>query len=112
MSLVAGLAGLFLSGYGMAPDSSGGYEPQPSENTNWFDPSGDADASRPPGSTLSCDGKTVSDELGTYCWTPDSGYEGEKAGGGCVDAVGVSVNEETLTAPEDSTLIFAYGASD
>ena len=79
MSLVAGLAGLFLSGYGMAPDSSGGYEPQPSENTNWFEPSGDANTSRPPGSTLSCGGKTVSGELGTYCWTPDSDLLMEQA---------------------------------
>jgi hypothetical protein len=73
-----------LSGCGAAPDS------------------GSKDGSRPPESTLSYGGETVSGALGTYCWSSDSGSI-------CVDKVGVPVNEEALTVPAGSTLTFEYG---
>jgi hypothetical protein len=44
----------------------------------------------------------VTGALGMYCWSSESGDI-------CADAVGVPVNEETLTVPAGSTLTFAYG---
>ena len=46
--------------------------------------------------------ETAAGALETYCWSSDSGSI-------CADAVGVSVNDETLTVPAHATLTFAYG---
>jgi hypothetical protein len=51
---------------------------------------------------LSYGGETAAGALETYCWSSDSGSI-------CADAVGVSVNDETLTVPARATLTFAYG---
>jgi len=51
----------------------------------------------------------VTGALGTYCWTPTPSGDDTLFSGGCVDAAGVPVNEETLTVPAGSTLTFAYG---
>ncbi len=51
---------------------------------------------------LSYGGETVAGALGTYCGSSDSGSI-------CADAVGVSLNDETLTVPAGATLTFAYG---
>lgn len=88
-----------LSGCGAAPDSGSKGSSEPSERTAGSDPPG---GSRPPESTLSYGGETVSGALGTYCWSSDSGSI-------CVDKIGVPVNEEALTAPAGSTLTFEYG---
>jgi hypothetical protein len=45
--------------------------------------------------------ETVAGAPGTYCWSSDSGSI-------CADAVGVSVNDETLTVPAGATLTFAH----
>lgn len=72
------------------------------ETTADSTPSGGSDGARPPESTLSYGGETVVGGLGTYCWTSASVSQ-------CVDAVGVTVRDETLTVPAGSTLTFAYG---
>lgn len=55
----------------------------------------------PPGSTLSYGGETVEAGLGGYCWSTDQATS-------CVDAVGISLGGEKLTAPSDVPLSFAY----
>lgn len=55
----------------------------------------------PPGSSLSHDGETVEAGLGGYCWSTDRASS-------CVDAVGISLGGEKLTAPSDAPLSFAY----
>ncbi len=91
-----------LSGCGAAPDSGSKGSSEPSERTAGSGPPGGTDGSRPPESTLSYGGETVSGALGTYCWSSDSGSI-------CVDKIGVPVNQEALTAPAGSTLTFEYG---
>ena len=65
-------------------------------------PDGRVDSSRPPDSTLSYGGETVSGGLGGYCWMSPSVSR-------CIEAAGVPVTEEALTVPAGSTLTFAYG---
>ena len=102
VSLAATLVGVLLSGCGAAPGTGGRDGSEPSERTADSGPPGSTGGSRPPRSTLSYGGETVTGALGTYCWSSNSG-------GICADAVGVPVNEETLTVPAGSTLTFAYG---
>jgi hypothetical protein len=87
-SFVVVLAGVSL-GCGATPDSGDRDGSETSDR-----PGG----SRPPQSTLSYGGETVSGALGTYCWESV-----------CVDKIGIPVNEEALTVPAGSTLTFAYG---
>jgi hypothetical protein len=87
---------VFLSGCGATQDSGSKDGSKPPEKTEV------SGSSRPPQSTLSYGGETVTGALGTYSWSSDSGSI-------CADAVGVPVNEETLTVPAGSTLTFAYG---
>jgi hypothetical protein len=87
---------VFLSGCGAAQDSGSKDGSKPPEKTEG------SGSSRPPQSTLSHGGETVTGALGTYCWSSDSG-------GICADAVGIPVNEEALTVPAGATLTFAYG---
>jgi hypothetical protein len=54
--------------------------------------------SRPPDSTLSYGGETVSGALGTYCWKR-----------GCADSVGIVAYKDELRVPASATVTFAYG---
>ena len=98
----ATLAGLFLSGCVAAPDSGGGDSSEPSERTEGSEPAAGSGGSRPPESTLSYGGQSVSGGLGGYCWTSPSVSR-------CTEAAGVPITEEALTVPAGSTLTFAYG---
>jgi hypothetical protein len=61
---------------------------------------GAGDLKRPPNSTLSYGGREVKGLLGSYCW-----------GNKCVDMalLPVSPNQQTLTVPSGSELVFRYG---
>ena len=61
--------------------------------------------SEPPESTLSFRDRTVTGELGSYCWSSP----GSPAT--CADAAGIPVarEQQTLTVPVDSVLMFDYG---
>ncbi len=61
---------------------------------------GAGDLKRPPNSTLSHGGREVKGLLGSYCW-----------GNKCVDMalLPVSPNQQTLTVPSGSELVFRYG---
>jgi hypothetical protein len=97
-SFVVVLVGASLSGCGATPDSGDRDDSELSERTDSSETSDGPGGSRPPQSTLSYGGETVSGALGTYCWVSV-----------CADAVGIPVNEEALTVPAGSTLTFAYG---
>jgi hypothetical protein len=104
--LAATLVGVFLSGCRAAPGTGAR---DGSERTDGSERSDGASGSRPPRSTLSYGGETVTGALGTYCWTQTPSGDDTLFSGGCVDTVGVPVSEETLTVPAGSTLTFAYG---
>jgi hypothetical protein len=61
--------------------------------------------SKPPQSTLSFGGRTVTGEIGSYCWSSP----GTPAT--CADAAGIPVarEQQTLTVPTGSVLMFDYG---
>jgi hypothetical protein len=61
--------------------------------------------SKPPHSTLSFGGRTVTGEIGSYCWSSP----GSPAT--CADAAGIPVAREqlSLTVPKGSVLMFDYG---
>ena len=61
--------------------------------------------SKPPQSTLSFGGRTVIGEIGSYCWSSP----GSPAT--CADAAGIPVarEQQTLTVPTGSVLMFDYG---
>ena len=61
--------------------------------------------SRPPDSTLTYGGRTVTGEIGSYCWS-SSGSPAT-----CADAAGIPVarEQQTLIAPTGSVLMFDYG---
>jgi hypothetical protein len=109
VSLAATLVGVLLSGCGTVPGSGGKSGSESPERTAGSEPPGGTDGAGPPRSTLSYGGETVTGALGTYCWTQTPSGEDTLLSGGCVDAVGVPVNEETLTVPAGSALTFAYG---
>jgi hypothetical protein len=96
--LAAVLAGGFLSGCAASQGSGSKGGSGSPEKTEGSGPPGSADAHRPPGSTLSYGGEAVSGELGTYCWVS-----------GCVDKVGIPINEEALSVPAGSSMTFEYG---
>jgi hypothetical protein len=100
-SFVVVLVGVSL-GCGATPDPGDRADSELSEGTDGSEASDGSGGSRPPQSTLSYGGETVSGALGTYCWSSDSGAI-------CADAVGIPVNEEALTVPAGSTLTFTYG---
>jgi hypothetical protein len=60
-------------------------------------------SSEPPESTLSFTDQTVTGELGSYCWSSGSPAT-------CADAAGIPVarEQQTLTVPVDSELMFDY----
>ena len=96
--LALALVGGFLSGCAMSQGSgskSGSGSPEKTEGSG---PPGSASAPRPPGSTLSYGGEAVSGELGTYCWVS-----------GCVDKIGIPINEGALSVPAGSSMTFEYG---
>ncbi len=99
---VVAAAVIFLGGCGRqaaeAPSDPGAQD----HATTSEEPSG----SRPPQSTLSYGGRTVTGVLGTYCW-------GSPSGGICADAVGAQVAEEgeTLAVPASSVMEFDFGGS-
>jgi hypothetical protein len=86
---------VFLASCGAVRDPGSQDASKPPEKTEG------SGSSRPPQSMLSYGGETVAGALGTYCWSSDSGSI-------CADAVGVSVNDETLTVPAGATLTFAH----
>ena len=61
--------------------------------------------SKPPESTLSYGGRSVTGEIGSYCWSSP----GSPAT--CADAAGIPVarEQQTLTVPMGSVLMFDYG---
>ena len=65
--LAATLAGVLLPGCGAAPETGGG---------DGSEPPGSTGGSRPPRSTLSYDGETVTGALGTYCWASTPSVDG------------------------------------
>jgi hypothetical protein len=109
VSLAATLVGVFLSGCGAAPGTGARDSSERSERTDGSERSDGASGSRPPRSTLSYGGETITGALGTYCWTQTPSGDDTLFSGGCADAVGVPVSEETLRVPAGSTLTFAYG---
>ena len=86
-SFVVVLVGVSL-GCGATPDSGDRDGSETSDR-----PSG----SRPPQSTLSYGGETVSGALGTYCWVSV-----------CVDKLGVPVNEEALRVPAGEYVVAVF----
>ena len=102
MSLAATLACVFLSGCGAAPEAGGRDGSEPPQRTEGPEQADSSNSSRPPESTLSYGGDTITGALGTYCW-------GSASGSICVDKAGYPVSEETLTVPAGSTLTFTYG---
>jgi hypothetical protein len=102
MFVAATLVGVFLPGCGAAPDAGGGDATKPHERTEGSKQADSPGGSRPPESTLSYGGDTITGALGTYCW-------GSASGSICVDKASYPVSEETLTVPTGSTLTFAYG---
>jgi hypothetical protein len=74
------------------------------EETTVLEQAGNA---RPPDSTLSYDGREVTDTLGSYCWS--TGHLGE-----CADTFGILVpnKEETLSVPSGSEMVFHFGGQD
>jgi hypothetical protein len=109
VSLAATLVGVLLSGCGTAPGTAERDGSEPPERTADSGSPGGTGGSRPPRSTLSYGGETVTGALGSYCWTQTPSGDDTLSSGICADAVGVPVNEETLTVPAGSTLTFAYG---
>ncbi len=87
---------VFLASCGPARAFGGKDVPKPPEKTEGLG------NSRPLPSMLSHGGETMTGALGTYCWSSDSGSI-------CAAAVGVSVNDETLTVPASATLTFDCG---
>jgi hypothetical protein len=61
--------------------------------------------SRPPDSTLACGRRTVTGELGSYCWS-SPGLPAT-----CADAAGIPLprEQQTLTVPTGSVPMFDYG---
>jgi len=96
------LLGVFLSGCGGVSSTGAGDGSDPPERTEGPKQADSSSSSRPPESTLSYGGDTITGALGTYCW-------GSASGSLCVDKAGYPVSEETLTVPTGSTLTFAYG---
>jgi hypothetical protein len=97
-SIVVALALVGCGGQaGQAPSDSGAQDRTGSNE----EPS----ISRPPDSTLAYGGRTVTGELGSYCWSSP----GSPAA--CVDAVGIPVAREqhALDVPAGSVLMFDYG---
>ena len=111
MFLAATLVGVFLSGCGAATGTGGKDDSERSERTDDSERSDGANGSRPPRSTLSYGGETVTGALGTYCWTSTPSGDDTLFSGGCFDAAGLPIpsKEEALTVPAGSTLTFAYG---
>ncbi len=64
--------------------------------------------SRPPESTLAYSGRTVTGEIGSYCWSSP----GSPAT--CADAAGIPLapEQQTLTVPGGSVLMFDYGGQE
>ncbi len=87
---------MFLASCGPARDSGGKDVPKLPEKTKG------SGSSRPLPSMHSHGGETMAGALGTCCWSSDSGSI-------CAAAVGVSVNDETLTVPASVTRSFACG---
>jgi hypothetical protein len=100
--LAATLLGACLLGCGGVSSTGGRDGSDPPERTEGSKQSDSSGNSRPPESTLSYGGDTITGALGTYCW-------GTASGSICVDSAGYPVSEETLTVPTGSTLTFAYG---
>lgn len=96
---------IFLGGCGIGGggagqpggDGNGGMSVETSPKTT---DNGTGLADRPPESTLSFGGRTVTGALGSYCW-----------GSVCVEAAGIPVppQKDTLTIPAGSTLTFEFG---
>ena len=61
---------------------------------------------KPPDSTLTLGNRSVSGVLGSYCWSSPSGAT-------CADAAGIPVppEEEALTVPAGSGMVFDFGGS-
>jgi hypothetical protein len=98
-TLIVALSGCGMtSGSGDTDDSSKMRSIE--ETSNGPEPTLIGGGSRPPDSTLSYGGETVSGTLGTYCWI-----------NGCVDTVGIGASTDELTVPAGSSVTFAYGGS-
>jgi hypothetical protein len=100
--VAATLVGVFLPGCRAARPAGRRDATKPPERTEGSKQADSSGGSRPPESTLSYGGDTITGALGTYCW-------GSASGSICVDKAGYPVSEETLTVPTGSTLTFAYG---
>ena len=99
IAVVVGI--VYLAGCGgQAGEPSSGPGTQERTATNEEPP-----ISKPPKSTLSFRGRTVTGELGSYCWS----LPGSPAT--CADAAGIPVarDQQTLTVPTGSVLMFDYG---
>ena len=98
--VASGCAGTRTSGGADGPDEADRKDSEAGVENSVQTPTATASL-EPPGSTLSHDGETVEAGLGGYCWSTDRASS-------CVDAVGISLGGEKLTAPPDARLSFAY----
>ena len=104
VALIVGVVGIvfFLTGCG----SQAGKAPSdPSAGQERTATNEELSISKPPDSTLSFGDQTVTGELGSYCWSSP----GSPAT--CADAAGIPVprEQQTLTVPKGSELMFDYG---
>ncbi len=67
VSLAATLVGAFLSGCGGASSTGAGDGSDPPQRTEGPEKTDSSNSSRPPESTLSYNGDTITGALGTYC---------------------------------------------
>ena len=107
----AALVGTILSGCGTISGGGGmGSSETEAEATGDPKPSDGANRSKPPESTLSYGGQTVTGVLGSFCWARIAGDEGE-SGTGCFDVAEVPIppKAKTLAVPAGATLGFDYG---
>jgi hypothetical protein len=106
----AALVGTLLSGCGMISGGGGTDNPETAGTTGDPKASDDANRSKPPESTLSYGGQTVTGVLGSFCWARITGDEGE-SGTGCFDVAEVPIppKEKTLAVPAGASLRFDYG---
>jgi hypothetical protein len=103
VALIIGVVGIvfFLAGCGgqagEAPSNPGAQERAATHE--------ERSISRPPDSTLSFGNQTATGELGSYCWS-SSGSPAT-----CADAAGIPVapDQQALTVPPGSVLMFDYG---
>jgi hypothetical protein len=100
VALIVGVALVLAGCGGQASEAPSDTTPKERTATNE-----ESSFSRPPNSSLAYGGQAVTGELGSYCWSS----AGSPAT--CADAAGIPVapEQQRLTVPTGSMLIFDYG---